>query len=249
MDYPLEDSLEHLTNKTFLDCFKYALRHKSMECGGYFVIDNYTSKFEFVPLINDNNYNSDQFLSKDGRFYKDYVSGSIISLFHSHLIDDPKPSKTDLETSHSFALPSFIFSVKSKLSFLSYPTNYKPPSLSNRFFVPSFQDCMIYVKDYLQLNFDINLNQFKSNWSRRRDNPNYYLFEFLNNYFDEVPSHEFRNGDIFVFDPSLYSYNHLGIVDQNEYLMHHPVYMLPLKELITSELLNKVYKVYRYKDS
>ena len=247
-DYHLEDSLEHLGNKTILSCFKYFLTHKNFESCGFFRFNKLNYNISFNPIQNENLIDQNYFFSKNSFFYECYLNNEIIALAHSHINSNVQPSENDIFTSHSFRLPSFIFSTQSKETYLHYPENYQPYLCEKRLFLPYFQDCMTYVKDYLHLHFNINLNLLNINWSRRKENPNDFLFKVLNTHFFQIHNKKYQNGDILIFQPTIQQYNHLGIIDCDDYLFHHPIGMLPKKELITNELLNQVYKVYRYKD-
>lgn len=245
--YHLEGFLELSVDKIFKKCFKFLKKPASHEACGFFYIDSSSMEPDFQCLENENECNSNDFINKNPIFYKRYLKKEILCLAHNHLHRDSTPSQIDVSVSESFALPSYILSVSHNDSYLYYPNNYKPRTLENRIFIPQLQDCVNYVKDYLLFNFNINLHIYEINWARRKLNPNLFLFEVLNNYFEEIKNKDYQNGDLLVFEPTLYQYYHLGIVDHNNYIFHHPVNMFPRKELINSEILNKVYKVYRYK--
>lgn len=244
----MEDFLDLGQHKTaFYQCFRYALSSVDSEVCGFFYLDNINQPLQFQPLLNENLIDKNTFSTSDPTFYNLYKLGKIICLFHTHLSQDD-PSVLDLETSNSFNLPSFIINIESNKSFLYYPTDYKPKKIKNRVFIPYFQDCIIYVKDYLQKYFDINLNGQLINWSRNGKNSLNMLNYYADKHFYNVNKQDFKNGDVIIFKPDVSIYPHVGIVNHDLYCFHHPVYQYPAKEFISSDFLNQVYKVYRYKD-
>jgi proteasome lid subunit RPN8/RPN11 len=247
-DYHSEDSLDPgKANLAFRQCYKYALHTRDHEVGGYFYLDS-DSNFLFRPCKNLNTIDKDQYNFRDVDFYKHYINNQIIGLFHTHIEDDPSPSALDLANAHSFRLPSYILSVSSKKSYLFYPDNYIPTSINNRQFIALFQDCLTYMKDYLLLNFNINLNNLDINWARPKLSPNQIMLNYFNLHFNEIDHKEYKNGDVLVFPESISEYLHVGVVDKDNHFFHHPIYRYPDSELITQDMLNKVYKIYRYKD-
>jgi len=247
MDYLLEDSQDH-TAKVLLSSFKHGLSDLNNETGGFFYLNDQNNNFCFYPLKNEGSFFPDLFNSKNDFFYNQYLKNNIISLFHTHLSEDPRPGPCDISMAESFALPSFILSTASKNTYLHYPKNYKPRSLSQRIFIPYFQDCLSYVKDFYLLNLNINLHNTNINWSRRKDNNNEDMLSHIQDYFFIVDKKEMKDGDLIVFEPTISRFMHLGVYF-NKMMFHHPIYSFPKKEVIVDGLLNKVYNIYRYKDS
>lgn len=243
----MEDFLDLGQHKqAFQQCFRYALSSSDAEVCGFFYLDLKDSSLRFLKVANENLVDPHSFTSSNPSFYTMYLNNSVISLFHSHLTED-YPSELDIESAKSFNLPSFIFNISNKHSFLYYPNNYQPTNLKCRQFIPYFQDCIIYVKDYLLSRFNINLQGYEINWSRNSlDSLNQLLF-YLDKFFIESSVNNIKSGDVLIFEPNVSIYPHIGIVDNNLFF-HHPVYGYPISEFIGPELLNKVYKVYRYKD-
>ena len=249
MDYPLEDSLDPGKNKIITSAFKHALTHSTREtCGVFYWINKLAGIFEFSLLKNSDTHDKTGFLVNDPFFYDLLFNDKIISIFHSHIDSDPSLSPLDIEVSKSFNLPSFVFSLTNKESYLYYPSNYKAPPLQGRFFVPIFQDCITFVKDFFDLNLNIKLSEHISDWSRKRYDSNNYLLSCIEKCFIEVPLFTIRTNDLVVMNPSIGHTFHLGVIVENELLYHHPLYGLPKKELFHDIDINQVYKVYRYKD-
>lgn len=232
--------------KAFNQCFRYALSSPDAEVCGFFYLQSPDSDLQFSPLVNENLVNPNSFTSSNSWFYQIYAEGKVIALFHSHLLDN-EPSELDVESANSFNLPSFIFNISDRNTFLYYPRSYEPSALQGRQFIPYFQDCIIYVKDYLLTKFNINLQGHYINWSRNKSKSLEHLLFYLNKYFTQSSTNDLKSGDILIFKPNVSIYPHVGIIDNNQ-VFHHPVYGYPISEFISSELLNKVYKVYRHKD-
>ena len=248
MDCHLEDSQDlGRANLAFRQCYKHALSSKDRETGGYFYFDT-DFTFSFRSCGNLNTLDKDQYSFRDIDFYKHYINDQIICLFHTHIDKDVTPSPLDIATSHSFRLPSYILSTSSKNSHLFYPENYIPRPLDKRQFVPLFQDCLSYIKDYLFFNFNINLNKLDINWARPKLHANKIMLKYFKLYFNEVSVNDMQKGDVLVFPESISEHLHLAVFNEKDRFFHHPMFRYPESELITKDILNKVYKVYRYKD-
>jgi len=249
MDYPLEDSQDPGSNKVILSAFKRSLAFNDREeCGLFAWSDQYRLSFEFIPLKNNDSYDNKSFITSSSDYYDLYVNDRIISLFHSHIDDDPTPSPLDIEIAKSFCLPSLIFSNKNKNTYLFYPESYKPKKLENRIFIPYFQDCISFIKDFFFINLEINFSETIKDWSRPRNNPNEKLLKLISLHFNEVNLSDIKNNDVVIFFPTVDNLFHLGVFVENKFIYHHPFEGRPKKELFNQTLTNKVYKVYRHKD-
>lgn len=248
-DYHSEASLDPGSNNLILSAFKDSLRSPDREtCGIFAWNDQYHFDPKFIPLNNFNSYDPYSFLVNDSIFYKLYLNKKIISLYHSHINCGPELSLLDREVSSTLALPSFVFSTQTKESHLFYPTTYHPPDLENRLFVPYFQDCITFVKDFFKIELGIDLCESITNWSRKKQNSNESLIKIIESHFYEVNILSVQNNDLLVFYPTVSDLYHVGVYFKDGYLLHHPFEALPRKELFTHSSVNKVYKVYRYKD-
>lgn len=244
----MEDSPVLSQGDCFFSAIKHSRRNKSKESCGLFIYKNQKTQYDFLPL--DNKYLDDPtFFSLDDQLFNSYyLNQNIICLFHSHFNCNENPSDLDIETSNSLGLPSMIYSLETSEFSLYYPESYKPPSLFGRIFIPFLQDCMIFAKDYYQIELNINLSQDIKSWSRRRTDSNLPLINTIENHFNEYLGNEFIKGDLFLFDLPETQLYHLAVYHDSNYLWHHPINGFPRKELFTPAHMNKVYKVYRYKD-
>jgi len=243
-----EVSLEPGNNKPILESIEHALLNKNVEQFGFFKFNDSFSDYEFVACKNLNSFNPHFFSSNDHNFYKNYLDKKIISLFHTHIIEPPEPSDLDKEISKSIGIPSFIFSVKSQRSFLFYPDSYQPKPLSRRIFIPYFQDCITFVKDFYFIELNINLSNSINNWARRLNDSNKVLLNLIKENFYSINLNEISHGDLIVFKPTDFSFFHLAVCFNGSHYWHHPAGMYPSKQLLNKLDRNKVYKVYRYKD-
>ena len=248
MDYLSEDFLGLGNNKPIASCLKYGLRDCSKEHAGVFIFKNNGYEYDFVPMQNLDQSNPNHFSSDNFEFYKHYLDSSVISLFHTHIIESPDPSDLDTEISESLGIPSYILSCDSKKSHLHYPDSYQPKALYGRIFIPFFQDCITFVKDFYQINLNIKLSKQISNWARDSKESNEKLIKTIKNKFIEVNYKDKKYGDLIVFKPTLSALFHVGVVNENNYFSHHPMGGIPVDELFSNETPNKVYKLYRYKD-
>ncbi len=247
-DYPLEDFLVAGASKPIKEAFRYGLSNKDQEAFGLFVYQDQRSSYNFITFSNLNSANPHEFTASNKDFYTHYLSGDIIALFHTHLTDHAEPSNIDKALSNALGLPTFILSTLNKTTHLYYPTSYKPQPLTERIFIPFFQDCISYVCDFYYENLNINLNQYVYNWSRPKKDYNHFLLKEIDHLFYEVPFKELQYGDLVVFDTSELTYHHLGVIDHDNQFSHHPIGMFPRTELFNTIAQNKVYKLYRYKD-
>lgn len=247
MDSLLEDFQELGNTKPIRHAFKCALRSPGIEVFGLFIFTHNKCDYEFIELPNLNKINPNYFISNNKTVLKYILSKSIISLFHSHVIDSPELSDLDKRVSTGLGLPSFVFSTKSKSSFLYYPESYSHPPLENRIFIPFFQDCVSFVRDFYFTNLNINLIPQISNWARDPKKSDINLLKIIENLFFEVNINEVKYGDLIVFKKDLFFDYHLGVIDRDGKYSHHPTGFLPRTELFTDSVINKVYKVYRYK--
>lgn len=248
MDYRLEDSLELGQDNLIKECFKHALSDTSRESCGIFIVNGENPAGQFLNLNNLNLQANNHFSLNEPLFFEHYLKKEILCLFHSHVIDGPEPSQLDIYTSRSLSIPSLIFSTQSKDFYLYIPENYKPPPLKSRAFIPILQDCIAFVRDFYLLNLDINLYKIIENWSRPRKEPNDYLIDNVSKHFVEIDFKDRKYGDLVIFTPSDDNLYHVGVVDDDDHIYHHPRFMLPCKEIISSIPKDKVYKCCRYKD-
>lgn len=249
MDYHLEDFLGLGNIKPIRKALKTSLINKDSEACGFFYYKNNFLDYDFMHIENKDKYDPNHFVMRSKEFSQKYIDKHVISLFHSHNdLTDEALSETDAEIAKSLNLPSFVFSVKNKKQNLFYPDNYKPRPLDRRVFIPFFQDCLIFVKDYYDLILNIKLTKKVSNWARRGSNTNEDLIESIEHMFQEVPDKTVKKNDILIHKPNLYPFFHLSIFIGSNQIYHHPVSAYPVKELFKPEDMNKVYKVYRYKE-
>ena len=248
MDYLSEVSQDLGQSKPLSSCLRYSLSSPNQEVGCVFYFNESFSDYNFLNIQSKNLIEKNFFSCSDSTFYKLFKENRVISLFHTHIESGPELSDFDIEIANSFILPSCVFSVKTKEFNLYYPENFKPRPLSKRIFIPMFQDCITFVKDFYLKHMQINLHTITNNWARDRKNSNEILINVLNDNFFEVNKKDLKYGDIIVMRPLDSRYFHLVVYLGSNEVFHHPMFMLPRKEFIKPEALNKVYKVYRYKE-
>ena len=248
MDYLLEDFLDLGITNPIKKSFKHALKDVSRERFGIFAFIQNKYEYDFIAFENLDQKNPNHFSIQNSEFFKFYFDKKVISLFHTHIEDDVNPSNQDLAIANLLGLPSYIFSTKSRNSFLHYPESYKSFDLYDRIFIPFFQDCISFVKDFYYLNFNINFNSLIKDWSRSRINSNNKLINSITKHFNEIKINQLKYGDLILFFPEMSNLHHLAVMDENNYIAHHPIGSKPTKNLFNDKLVNKVYKCYRYKD-
>jgi len=228
---------------------KLSLRSPDVEVCGLFVYEPFQSGVKFISLNNTSKDKTKNFSLDKAVFAKYCSEYSIASLFHSHPDSPELISDLDIEVSETLALPSYIFSLKTKKTSLYFPSSFKPRDVLRRPFVPEFQDCISFFKDYYDLHMNIKLSNFHKNWSRQRSESNNFLMAEIEKTFYEINknSKTFKQGDVLVFKNNIEPLMHIGIVHNSKEYWHHPIYMFSRKELFNPKLAKKVYKIYRYK--
>lgn len=248
MDYLSADFQDLGSNYSIARSIKHALSNTNLEQCGFFKYTDSKTNYDFVACQNKNQL-TEHFFSLDNKiFFDEYLKGNVISLFHSHTIDSPDPSPLDIEISNSLKIPSYIFSVSSKSSYLYYPESYCNKDLFDRIFIPIFQDCITFVKDYFKIKFDVSFSSNIKNWARPKNEANIALLGIFNSLFTEVSFNSIQHGDVIVFHPTEFEFFHVAVYIGDRRFAHHPAQMLPKIDLLSDEYLNKVYKIYRYKD-
>ena len=171
-----------------------------------------------------------------------------MKLYHYFILTlkDVNPSEQDIAIAESLGIPSYIFLSKIKIV-LYYPKSFKPRKLQDRIFIPFFQDCVAFVRDFYYLNFNINFNKLIKEWSRNRSNSSEKLINSITNHFYELDNLDLKYGDLILFKPEMSNLHHLGVMDKDNFVFHHPIGSKPHKNLFNDKLVNKVYKCYRYK--
>lgn len=249
MDYLSEDFLGLGNTKPIKQCLKFALEKCEREKAGAFVFTDSYSDYKFIEMTNLNKFNSNYFILNNKKFYKYYKDKRVISLFHTHVCRSATPSIDDIELSNSLKVPSFIMSQSSKDSFLYYPPKCKTNQpLHKRIFIPFFQDCVTFVKDFYLDNLRIDLTKDISNWARARTNSNKKLITEIEKNFNKISFNEIKFGDVMVSPQSMSNLMHLSVVGESKLLHHHPIGTYPKAQIISSEYNKKVYIFYRYKD-
>lgn len=248
MDYLSEDFLGLGNNRPITACIKHGLGNCKRERAGFFVFKNNNYDYDFISSENLDTKDPNHFSFNNSEFYKYYLDSKVFALFHTHIISSPTPSELDIEIAESLGLPSYILSCKSKESYLYYPSSYKPKQLYGRIFIPFFQDCITFAKDFYELEFNIRLSDKINNWSRQSKLSNIKLINEIENNFIEVNFKDKKYGDLVILEPSLTNLFHVGVINKNGKLSHHPTGGIPVDELFNDQSANKVYKLYRYKD-
>lgn len=247
-DYLLADFQGLGNTEPIKQAFIYATKNKQSEVCGLFCFKNSQTDYEFIQLPNNDKLNSNHFTTDNKIFYKHYFNKNVISLFHSHTIDSADLSDVDKAISNSLGLPSYVFSPSSRNSRLYYPQSYKPRKLENRIFIPFFQDCVSFVKDFYSIHLNIDLSKQIHDWSRSEINCNDKLIKSIETCFYSIDVSKIKFGDIVLFKPTISEHYHIAVIDESGKLSHHRTGKLPGAELFNDLMRKQVYKIYRYKD-
>mgnify|MGYP003387094674 FL=1 len=247
--FPLEPFREQKNINYKYQALRHSLQNPDIEVCGLFVYKLFQSDVKFIPLSNTSGDKAKSFSFDKTMFAKYCSQYDVASIFHSHPNSSEEISDLDTKVSEILSLPSYIFSLKTKKTSLYFPSSFNSKDLLGRPFLPEFQDCVSFFKDYYDLNMNIKLSNFHKNWSRQRSESNNFLLSEIEKTFYEIDKNlqTFKQGDVLVFKNNTEPLLHLGVVHNSKEYWHHPIYRFSRKELFNSELAKKVYKIYRYK--
>ena len=167
-----------------------------------------------VPLPNHHPDPKDNFLIRPC----DWVRETPLSLIHSHCTGSPEPSIADRAMCEELGIPWHIYSVEQNRWQLLLPCGYRAP-LAGREFIWGIHDCFALVRDYYAEKLDIHFeNYFRPYefWVEGKDLITPLLEE--NNF---KPVKEHREHDLVVMQLQSRVPNHLGIMRQNNLILHH----------------------------
>ena len=146
---------------------------------------------------------------------------TIVAVFHSHPFEQPYPSAADKTICEKFKIPWYIYSVSLNKWYDFKPSGYKAP-LVGREYVFGVHDCWSLIRDYFET-ININLRD----WDRPinpqdfTDNP-YFENCFEKTGFRELkPEENLQVNDCLLFSLNSTGLNHVGVLLQNQMILHH----------------------------
>ena len=146
---------------------------------------------------------------------------TIIAVFHSHPFEQPYPSAADKTICEKFKIPWYIYSVSLNKWYDFKPSGYKAP-LVGREYVFGVHDCWSLIRDYFE-----TINITLRDWDRPinpqdfTDNP-YFENCFEKTGFRELKSEEsLKENDCLLFSLNSTGLNHIGVLLQNQMILHH----------------------------
>ena len=146
---------------------------------------------------------------------------TIVAVFHSHPFEQPYPSAADKTICEKFKIPWYIYSVSLNKWHDFKPSGYKAP-LVGREYVFGVHDCWSLIRDYFET-ININLRD----WDRPinpqdfTDNP-YFENCFEKTGFRELkPEENLQVNDCLLFSLNSTGLNHVGVLLQNQMILHH----------------------------
>ena len=156
---------------------------------------------------------------------KDYADvadiGTIVGVFHSHPFEEPYPSSADKSVCEKYKMPWYIYSVAFDKWHSFKPSGYKAP-LVGREYVFGIHDCWSLMRDYFE-----TINIKLRDWERPinpkdfSDNP-YFEKCFIDTGFRELePSENLQVNDCLLFSLNSTGLNHIGVLLQNQMILHH----------------------------
>ena len=146
---------------------------------------------------------------------------TIVAVFHSHPFEQPYPSAADKTICEKFKIPWYIYSVSLNKWYDFKPSGYKAP-LVGREYVFGVHDCWSLIRDYFET-ININLRDWDLpiNPQDFTDNP-YFENCFEKTGFRELKSEEsLKENDCLLFSLNSTGLNHIGVLLQNQMILHH----------------------------
>ena len=187
-------------------------------CGLVYI---YKGKTKYKPCKNISISPKQTFIINPKEYANIEDKATIIAVFHSHPFEQPYPSAADKTICEKFKIPWYIYSVSLNKWYDFKPSGYKAP-LVGREYTFGVHDCWSLIRDYFEI-ININLRD----WDRPinpqdfTDNP-YFENCFEKTGFRELkPEENLQVNDCLLFSLNSTGLNHIGVLLQNQMILHH----------------------------
>ena len=187
-------------------------------CGLVYI---YKGKTKYKPCKNISISPKQTFIIDPKEYAKIEDKATIIAVFHSHPFEQPYPSAADKTICEKFKIPWYIYSVSLDKWYDFKPSGYKAP-LVGREYTFGVHDCWSLIRDYFE-----TINITLRDWDRPinpqdfTDNP-YFENCFVKTGFRELkPEENLKENDCLLFSLNSTGLNHIGVLLQNQMILHH----------------------------
>ena len=187
-------------------------------CGLVYI---YKGKTKYKPCENISISPKQTFIINPKEYANIEDKATIIAVFHSHPFEQPYPSAADKTICEKFKIPWYIYSVSLNKWYDFKPSGYKAP-LVGREYVFGVHDCWSLIRDYFE-----TINITLRDWDRPinpqdfTDNP-YFENCFEKTGFRELkPEESLKENDCLLFSLNSTGLNHIGVLLQNQMILHH----------------------------
>lgn len=214
-------------------------------CGIVFLDKNHS--VEIIRAANNSLNKSESFSIDPRTFLKHKLQGSILGIYHSHPHSSEEPSAQDKKESEEIGIPYFIYSLKTKKSFIYYPKSYKKDNLLGQPYVRGFNECTCLFKDVYKNNLNLDISMWNKNYwlPENHDDANKLLMKILDKNMCKVNSLDLRRYDLMVFNINQKRY-HVGVYIGGDIFMHQPINGLSRNQMLDGRWQNKIKSVYRH---
>ncbi len=174
----------------------------------------------------------------------------VVSIYHSHLISSPRPSKFDKESSENWCLPFYIYSLKTESFYLHFPKSYKIPALENRTYMPDLRNCFRFVVDYymtkgLASYFDLNFALTKKGQDYTKETMNMIKTFAKKNKFKKISKEDnIKKHDLILFEIDGF-FSHFGVFIGDDQFWHHEGGFISRKNYLDSQHMERIHSIYR----
>ena len=187
-------------------------------CGLVYI---YKGKTKYKPCKNISISPKQTFIIDPKEYANIEDKATIVAVFHSHPFEQPYPSAADKTICEKFKIPWYIYSVSLNKWYDFKPSGYKAP-LVGREYVFGVHDCWSLIRDYFE-----TINITLRDWDRPinpqdfTDNP-YFENCFEKTGFRELkPEENLQLNDCLLFSLNSTGLNHVGVLLQNQMILHH----------------------------
>ena len=220
--------------KKYLRSIKSHGTKKFPEESGGFIVDT-----KFVPFSNDAKDKRNNYEVKVNRYSDLIDKNKIKALVHTHCVENYTdwdfgigrfPSIHDIETQISWNLPSIILPIMKyqgkfyydDMMVLGINNKRDLPSLTDRTYVFGLTDCWSYCRDWLWINKNCKVPDFKRQWRWLTGDNSAYLDMSNKDIFMEIDKDELTKGDIVLLRFRDKDFpTHAGIYLGNDTFAHH----------------------------
>ena len=227
----------------------HANYEENQECCGLIGLNQF-KEIQVIPCENTHVDKVRCFEISPKAFIEKSEGIDVVSIYHSHIISEARPSEYDKMSSENWCLPFYIYSVKTDNFFLHFPKSYSIPKLQDRTYIPDIQNCFRFVVDYY-LSKDI-LPYFELNFALTKNGEQYsdktveVIKKFLriNKFKKIIDKQDIQIHDLLLFEVDGF-FSHFGVFCEDDQFWHHEGGFISRKSHVNEEFIQRIHSIYR----